>query len=95
MASMTTHAWGRVRQRLQQMINEDKRLASPGDQSAQLYVFEDPTVQKFIRPMISRQGENYAFETFANWFDTTVNDFIETGIIAEDELVPMNSGFAG
>lgn len=95
MASMTAHAWSKVRLRLQEMISEDSSLADPGNQEAQIKVFEDPTVQKWVRPMISRQGEDYAFETFANWFNNTVNAFIEMGIVAEDELMPMNSGMAG
>lgn len=95
MASMTAHAWSKVRLRLQEMIEEDPSLAAPGDQDAQIRAFEDPTIQKWVRPMISRQGEDYAFETFANWFNNTVNIFIQMGIIAEDELVPMNSGMAG
>ncbi|MBQ7820520.1 MAG: hypothetical protein IJ341_12600 [Bacteroidales bacterium] len=95
MAAMTGHAWSKVRQRLQQMIQEDSSLASPGDQNAQITVFEDPTVQKFIRPLISKQGEDMAFEVFCNYFNNTVNSFIEMGIVAEDELVPANSGMAG
>lgn len=92
---MTAHAWSKVRQRLQQMIEEDKSIASPGDQNAQILVYEDPTVQKFLRPLISRQGEDMAFETFCNYFNNTINAFIEMGIVAEDELVPANSGMAG
>jgi hypothetical protein len=95
MASMNTHAWSRVRSRLQEMISENASLAAPGDQDAQIKVFGDPVIQKWVRPMISRQGMDYAFETFANWFDDTVESFIKTGIIAEDELMPMNSGMAG
>lgn len=95
MAAMTAHAWSKVRQRLQQMIEEDKSIASPGDQNAQITVYEDPTIQKFLRPLISKQGEDIAFETFCNYFNNTVNAFIEMGIIAEDELVPANSGMAG
>jgi hypothetical protein len=95
MASMTAHAWSKVRGRLQEMIEEDKGIASPGSQEAQVTAFEDPTIQKFLRPLISRQGEENAFETFCNYFDNTINAFIEMGIIAEDELVPMNSGMAG
>ena len=66
MASMTAHAWSKVRLRLQQMIQDDNSIASPGNQEAQVMAFEDPTIQKFIRPLISRQGEDYAFETFCN-----------------------------
>ena len=95
MASMTAHSWSKVRLRLQEMINEDPSLAAPGNQEAQIRAFEDPTVQKWVRPLISRQGEDYAFDTFANWFDNMVNAFIETGIVAEDELMPANSGLAG
>lgn len=95
MAAMTAHAWSKVRQRLQQMIEEDKSLANPNDQEAQITVYEDPTVQKFLRPLISKQGEDMAFEVFCNYFNNTVNAFIETGIIAEDELMPANSGMAG
>lgn len=92
MASMTAHAWSKVRNRLQDMVNEDPELASPGNQDCQIKVFEDPVIQKFIRPLIARQGEDYAFETFCNYFDNTVKVFIETGIIAEDELMPVNLG---
>lgn len=92
---MTAHAWSKVRGRLQEMIEEDSSIASPGSQEAQVTAFEDPTIQKFLRPLISRQGEENAFETFCNYFDNTINAFIEMGIIAEDELVPMNSGMAG
>ena len=95
MASMTAHAWSKVRLRLQQMIQDDNSIASPGNQEAQVIAFEDPTIQKFIRPLISRQGEDYAFETFCNYFDNTINSFIQMGIVAEDELMPMNSGMAG
>jgi hypothetical protein len=95
MASMTAHAWSKVRLRLQQMIEEDISMASPGDQEAQIKAFEDPVIQKFIRPLISRQGEDYAFESFCNYFDNTINAFIEMGIVPEDELMPMNSGMAG
>lgn len=92
---MTAHAWSKVRGRLQEMIEDDNSIASPGSQEAQVTAFEDPTIQKFLRPLISRQGEENAFETFCNYFDNTINAFIEMGIIAEDELVPMNSGMAG
>ena len=92
---MTAHSWSKVRLRLQEMINENPALASPGNQEAQIAAFEDPTIQKWIRPLISRQGEEYAFDTFANWFDNMINAFIETGIVAEDELMPANSGMAG
>lgn len=95
MASMTTHAWSKVRLRLQQMIQDDISIASPGNQEAQVIAFEDPTIQKFIRPLISRQGEDYAFETFCNYFDNAINSFIQMGIVPEDELMPMNSGMAG
>lgn len=95
MASMTAHAWSKVRLRLQQMIQDDNSIASPGNQEAQVTAFEDPTIQKFIRPLISRQGEDYAFETFCNYFDNTINSFIQMGIVPEDELMPMNSGMAG
>lgn len=95
MASMTAHAWSKVRLRLQQMIQDDNSIASPGNQEAQVMAFEDPTIQKFIRPLISRQGEDYAFETFCNYFDNTINSFIQMGIVPEDELMPMNSGMAG
>ena len=92
---MTAHAWSKIRQRLQQMIEEDKNIASVNNQEAQITVYEDPIVQKFLRPLISRQGEDMAFETFCNYFNNTVNAFIETGIVAEDELFPANSGMAG
>ena len=92
---MTVHAWSKVRQRLQQMIEEDKSIASPGDQNAQIAVYEDPIIQKFLRPLISKQGEDLAFEVFCDYFNNTINSFIEMGIVAEDELVPANSGMAG
>lgn len=95
MASMTAHAWSKVRNRLQEMIQEDNSIANPGSQEAQTVAFEDPVIQKFIRPLIARQGEEYAFETFCNYFNNTITAFIEMGIIAEDELVPANSGMAG
>lgn len=95
MASMTAHAWSKVRNRLQEMIQDDSSIASPGSQEAQVTAFEDPVIQKFIRPLIARQGEEYAFDTFCNYFDNIINSFIETGIIAEDELIPANSGMAG
>lgn len=95
MAAMTAHAWSKVRNRLQQMIEEDNSLASPGNQDAQITAYEDPTIQKFLRPLISKQGEDMAFETFCNYFNNTIRIFLETGIIAEDELMPVNSGMAG
>jgi hypothetical protein len=95
MASMTAHAWSKVRNRLQEMIQEDSSIANPGSQEAQTIAFEDPVIQKFIRPLIARQGEEYAFDTFCNYFNNTITAFIEMGIIAEDELVPANSGMAG
>lgn len=95
MASMTAHAWSKVRNRIQQMIEEDSTIATPGSQEIQIAVFEDPVVQKFIRPLIARQGEEYAFETFCEYFDNTIRQFIEMGVVAEDELMPMNSGMAG
>ena len=95
MASMTAHAWSKVRNRLQEMIQEDSSIANPGSLEAQTIAFEDPVIQKFIRPLIARQGEEYAFDTFCNYFNNTINAFIEMGIIAEDELVPANSGMAG
>lgn len=95
MAAMTAHAWSKVRQRLQEMIEEDKSIASPNNQEVQIKVFEDPTVQKFLRPLISKQGEDMAFDVFCNYFNNTINAFIEMGIVAEDELIPANSGMAG
>lgn len=95
MASMTAHAWSKVRNRLQEMIQEDSSIATPNSQEAQIKAFEDPVIQKFIRPLIARQGEEYAFDTFCNYFNNTITAFIEMGIIAEDELVPANSGMAG
>lgn len=95
MASMTAHAWSKVRNRLQEMIQEDSSIATPNSQEAQIKAFEDPVIQKFIRPLIARQGEEYAFDTFCNYFNNTITAFIEMGIVAEDELVPANSGMAG
>lgn len=95
MASMTAHAWSKVRNRLQEMIQEDGSMASPNSQEAQIKAFEDPVIQKFIRPLIARQGEEYAFDTFCNYFNNTITTFIEMGIVAEDELIPANSGMAG
>ena len=92
---MTAHAWSKVRNRLQEMIQEDSSIATPNSQEAQIKAFEDPVIQKFIRPLIARQGEEYAFDTFCNYFNNTITAFIEMGIIAEDELVPANSGMAG
>lgn len=94
MASMNEHAWSKVRQRLLELVKEDISIADPGNQKVQIAVFEDPVVQKFVQPLISRNGEDFAFEIFAQWFDNTINAFIETGIISEDELMPMNSGMA-
>ena len=87
MASMTEHAWSKVRQRLLEMIKEDSSLANIGMQEAQIAVFEDATVQKFMRPLISRNGEDFAFETFSGWFNNSIDAFIETGFISEDELM--------
>ena len=92
---MTAHAWSKVRNRLQEMIQEDSSIATPNSQEAQIKAFEDPVIQKFIRPLIARQGEEYAFDTFCNYFNNTITAFIEMGIVAEDELVPANSGMAG
>lgn len=95
MAAMTAQRWSKVRLRLQEMVNEDPSIATPRSQEAQIRAFEDPTIQKWIMPLISRQGEEQAFETFCNYFNNTISAFIEMGIIAEDELVPANSGMAG
>jgi hypothetical protein len=95
MSAMSAHRWSKVRLRLQEMINEDPSLARPNNQDAQIEAFEDPTIQKWIMPLISRLGEEYAFDTFANYFNNTVIAFIETGIFSEDELMPANSGMAG
>lgn len=95
MAAMTAQRWSKVRLRLQEMVYEDSSLAKPHNQEAQITAFEDPTIQKWIMPLISRQGEEQAFDTFCNYFNNTIKTFIETGVIAEDELVPANSGFAG
>lgn len=95
MAAMTAQRWSKVRLRLQEMINENPTIAVPRNQEAQITAFEDPTVQKWIMPLISRQGEEQAFDTFCNYFDNTISAFIEMGIVAEDELVPANSGMAG
>ena len=92
---MTAQRWSKVRLRLQEMINENPTIAVPRNQEAQITAFEDPTVQKWIMPLISRQGEEQAFDTFCNYFDNTISAFIEMGIVAEDELVPANSGMAG
>lgn len=95
MAAMTAQRWSKIRLRLQEIIYEDPSLASPHNQQAQVEVFEDPTIQKWIMPLISKQGEEQAFDTFCNYFNNTINAFIETGIVAEDELIPANSGMAG
>lgn len=92
---MTAQRWSKVRLRLQEMINENPTIAVPRNQEAQITAFEDPTVQKWIMPLISRQGEEQAFDTFCNYFDNTISAFIEMGIVAEDELIPANSGMAG
>lgn len=92
---MTAQRWSKVRLRLQEMVNENPAIAAPRSQEAQITAFEDPTVQKWIMPLISRQGEEQAFDTFCNYFDNTISAFIEMGIVAEDELVPANSGMAG
>jgi hypothetical protein len=95
MAAMTAQRWSKVRLRLQEMITEDPSIASPQSQEAQVAAFEDPTIQKWIMPLISKQGEEHAFDTFCNYFNNTINAFIEMGIVAEDELIPANSGMAG
>ena len=92
---MTAQRWSKVRLRLQEMINENPTIAAPRNQEAQITAFEDPTVQKWIMPLISRQGEEQAFDTFCNYFDNTISAFLEMGIVAEDELIPANSGMAG
>lgn len=95
MAIMTEHAWSRVRRRLLEMIHEDKSMASPGNQKAQIKAFEDPTIQKWLRPFMSKRGEDEAFDAFCNYFDNIIRVFIEAGLIYEDELVPANPGMAG
>lgn len=95
MASVNAHQWSLIRKRILELVQEKPELAHSRSQGAAEEVFEDPTIQKHLRRLIHAQGEEIAFEIFAHKYSTLITDFIDSGILPEDELVPVNSGMAG
>lgn len=95
MAAVNAHQWSLIRKRVLEIAQENPSLADPQSQEAAQVAFEDPTIQKHLQRLINAQGPEMAFEVFANKFSSLITDFIDSGIIAEDELVPANSGMAG
>lgn len=95
MASVSAHQWSLIRKRILELVQEKPELAHPRSQSAAEEVFEDPTIQKHLRRLIHAHGSDMAFEIFAHKFSSLITDFINSGILPEDELVPVNSGMAG
>jgi hypothetical protein len=86
MAGMTNKNWSFIRRRIVEMALNDINLASPNDAEAQVRVYEDATVQKFIHPLIHTLGEDYAFSMFCEEFDKAIDSAVETGVIADSDL---------
>lgn len=95
MAAVNAHQWSLIRKRVLELVQANPELADSASQEAAQITFEDPTIQKHLQRLINAQGPEMAFEVYEHKFTTLINDFIESGIIAEDELVPANSGMAG
>jgi hypothetical protein len=95
MAAVNAHQWSLIRKRVLELTQENPDLTLSNSQEAAQNAFEDPVVQKHLQRLINAQGPEMAFEVFEHKFNILIKDFIESGIIAEDELVPANSGMAG
>jgi hypothetical protein len=95
MAAVNAHQWSLIRKRVLELVQENPSLADPQSQEAAQMAFEDPAIQKHLQRLINAQGPEQAFDVFAHKFSSLITDFIDSGIIAEDELVPANSGMAG
>ena len=95
MAAVNAHQWSLIRKRVLELAQENPALVDSQSMEAAEMAYEDPTIQKHLQRLINAQGPELAFEVFAHKFSSLITDFIESGIIAEDELVPANSGMAG
>lgn len=95
MAAVNAHQWSLIRKRVLELVQNNPDLIDANSQEAAQVTFEDPTIQKHLQRLINAQGPEMAFEIYEHKFSTLINDFIDSGIIPEDELVPANSGMAG
>ena len=77
--------WDKVRKTIYDLTNENINYAS-FDADVIAEAFEEPRIQKWLQPYISRKGLEWTFESFSEFYNNTINDFIETGIIPADNL---------
>lgn len=77
--------WDMVRKTIYDLTNENINYANLSEEVI-AEAFEDPRMQKWLQPYISRKGLDWTFESFTNFYNNTINDFVETGIIPADLL---------
>lgn len=77
--------WNNLRKRIINMVVEDTTLVYANDRNC-ARIYEDATVQKFMRSLIHATGHENAYEVFCEACKNTIDDAVNTGIISKDEV---------
>lgn len=85
--------WNKIRSCIHELVVSDNYFANINEEVIN-EAFNSPCMQRWIQPYIIKRGLEWTYEAFSSFYEETINGFINSGIIAEDELMPMNSGMA-
>lgn len=77
--------WNNLRKRIINMVVEDATLVYTNDRNC-ARIYEDATVQKFMRSLIHATGHENAYEVFCEACKNTIKDAVDTGIVSMDEV---------
>lgn len=74
---------GNIRRRIIEMAQEESSMMG-GSTRAVITAFKDPTIQKFMAPLIHAAGTENAFEIFSEAFSNIIFESIQSGILLEE-----------
>lgn len=79
----STSTWNKIRKEICNLTNENIKYAKL-DNEVIAEAFAHPRIQKHLQHYISSRGLDWAFENFSNFYGSTINEFVESGIIPAD-----------